>query len=669
MLARWRGRKRGAVIVVAAGLAAVLVATAMAASLGFPHIRSNLSQTETGVSARPGLAVSSDGDRVVVVWTEEYRDGSGSKGHVYLRAASEAGGGWGSKITVFSGSDSACAYKAAVAVTGATAHVAYVVFSDSCGVPTQMQVRYKTCDLSGGTCDGGEETVASVGTLFYTISWVDLTLDTGGNPHLVWVRKDQEGNYGDIRYRSHNGTGWAAPEGVETSWSNDMPAIAWADGYAHVVWEEEAGYVRYRRRDTTIEEEAEAWGSILSLSGPSPQAQYPPGNPDVAAGTGRVFVVWNWCSDGQAPCGKYKMVYRRSNDSGSNSSWGTGDYGNTREVGTEKSIANWPDMEDYDSADEDGGRDCFLQYLQPCIALNGDGWPAVAWHADRSGGAGTDYTIYYSYATSGSSTHVGWIPPATLDWDQPALLGSAGVGVREPDPGGEQYLHFAYMQQPSEDVWEVYYDTNEEPEPSPDTPYAHISVAGVVLVGSTVTLDGSGSYDPQGLDLTYAWSLTVRPAGSGATLSNPSAVSPVFTADVVGNYVVTLQVDNGAKTSSLKTRTIVCASEDEVEPPQADISAAGMVEQGSTVTLDGSGSYDPQGLDLTYAWSLTGRPAGSGATLSDPTAVLPVFTADVVGNYVVTLQVHNGAKTSLLETRTIIACDVVYDVNLPLVMR
>jgi len=524
------------VIVVAAGLAAVLAAVAMAAPLGFSPLRPNLSQTDTRVSARPDLAVSPGGDRVVVVWTEGYRDGSGGKGHVYLRAASEAGGGWGSKITVFSGSDSACAYKAAVAVTGSTAHVAYVVHKDACGMPTKMEVRYRVCDLSAGTCDGGEETVASVGTLFYTISWVDLTLDTGGNPHLVWVRKDQGGNYGEIRYRSHNGTGWAAPEDVETSGSNDMPAIAWADGYAHVVWEEKTKHrIWYRRRGTS------GWDFSEPLC--TEQSDYPPGNPDVAAGTGRVFVVWNWCFDGQ-DCAEYVLVYRRSNDSGSY--WKSDAINDTFEVGTDLGLSSWSSLERYNSVDED--RD-YLEYLQPSIVLNGDGWPAVVWHADRSGGAGTDYTIYYSYATSGSSTSVDWVTPRALSWGQATLLGSPVIGVREPEPGGEQYLHFAYMQQVSTSAWEVYYDSNEL--------YAEIRVVSPVLKDSIVTLDGSRSCDPHDWPLTYTWSLAEKPAGSAAVLSGSSDELRTFTADVLGHYVVTLQVDNGHTTSPLATRTIL----------------------------------------------------------------------------------------------------------------
>ena len=151
----------------AVALAAVLAVVAMARPVGFLHLRRNLSNTETLVSAYPDLAVSPGGDRVVAAWTEGHKDGIGYKGYAYLRTASETGAGWGSKIPVFAGGDSACAYDAAVAVTGATAHVAYVVFVSTCAEPTQMQVRYQACSLTSldsGQCDGSEHIVASVDT-------------------------------------------------------------------------------------------------------------------------------------------------------------------------------------------------------------------------------------------------------------------------------------------------------------------------------------------------------------------------------------------------------------------------------------------------------------------------------------------------------------------------
>jgi len=77
-------------------------------------------------------------------------------------------------------------------------------------------------------------------------------------------------------------------------------------------------------------------------------------------------------------------------------------------------------------------------------------------------------------------------------------------------------------------------------------PIANAGVNQDVLTGSTVTLDGSASYDPDGDVLTYLWEFTETPTGSTATLSNTTIVNPIFNANVDGDYVLRLTVDDGA---------------------------------------------------------------------------------------------------------------------------
>ena len=72
---------------------------------------------------------------------------------------------------------------------------------------------------------------------------------------------------------------------------------------------------------------------------------------------------------------------------------------------------------------------------------------------------------------------------------------------------------------------------------------------------SVVQLNGGGT-DPQSRPLTYLWSLTTKPNGSTAALSSPTSRTPTFTADLVGNYVAQLIVNNGVENSLPATVTI-----------------------------------------------------------------------------------------------------------------
>lgn len=456
MAARRGTYKWGAAILLAAGLAAVAAIVVLARPLSFIHLRHNLSQTAYRVSARPDLTTSSNGDWVAAVWTEGYAEDKGFRGHVYLHVASETDSGWGNKYLIFEGSSSAYAYDAAMAITGTTAHVAYVVFQFDGITLDQVQVRYKTCSLTNGQCSG-EETMYTETDKAYLITQVDITLGDGGDPHVAWaryVRADE--SKGDIYHQVREGGGWSEKWWVDAvpNRRDSAPAIAWDSGYTHVVWEADGNSIRYRRRQDTG-----TWDSVDTMS---PGSLFPPGNPDVAAGSGRVFVVWDWCFyyiNGK--CEEYYLVYSHSDVTGT---LNLDDY---YEVGTNKTGSDL-EMLYYSTPDVDSlpDKDEYLLDLQPAIALNDAGWPSVVWHADRSGGDLTDYAIYYSYALTGTvtvtDTSVNWvITPTVLSLGTGTMLGSATIDMGKSESDGEYHLHVAYMEKKSATAWDVYYNSNE----------------------------------------------------------------------------------------------------------------------------------------------------------------------------------------------------------------
>jgi len=181
---------------------------------------------------------------------------------------------------------------------------------------------------------------------------------------------------------------------------------------------------------------------------------------------------------------------------------------------------------------------------------------------------------------------------------------------------------------------------------TPQGPVANPGPNQSVAVGAHVVVDGSGSTNPSGNgSLTYFWTFVSRPPGTTARLTSTYGVQSGFTVDVVGTYILSLTVSNGVASNTADV-TISTSS----VPPVANAGPNQFVNIGSTVQLDGSGSTDLNGKLLSYHWTMISLPPNSAATLSDPNAVKPTFTADLPGTYQVQLVVNDGYNNSAPST-------------------
>ncbi len=172
-----------------------------------------------------------------------------------------------------------------------------------------------------------------------------------------------------------------------------------------------------------------------------------------------------------------------------------------------------------------------------------------------------------------------------------------------------------------------------------------------VTVGDTINLDGNASNDPDGDPITFSWGFVSKPTGSNAILSNPTTATPSFTADVSGDYIINLVVTDDKGASSATDSVTISAT----TPPVANAGSDQAVTVGDTVNLDGNTSSDSDGDPITFSWSFTSRPTGSVATLSNATIATPNFTADVAGNYSVSLTVIDDKGASNTDTVIITA--------------
>lgn len=147
---------------------------------------------------------------------------------------------------------------------------------------------------------------------------------------------------------------------------------------------------------------------------------------------------------------------------------------------------------------------------------------------------------------------------------------------------------------------------------------------------ATVTLNGTGSSDPDGDPLTYQWNEGATALGSSATIT-PSLS--------LGSHTITLTVNDGKGGSNTATQTVTVNAASTNSPPTAVIAggAAVMVEatgpNGAVVTLNGSQSSDPNGDQLTFLWMEGITVIGTAPTIT------PTLS---VGAHTITLTVNDG---------------------------
>jgi len=175
---------------------------------------------------------------------------------------------------------------------------------------------------------------------------------------------------------------------------------------------------------------------------------------------------------------------------------------------------------------------------------------------------------------------------------------------------------------PAEDT-AVWYITSNGP------PTANAGTDQVVGEGITVTLDGSNSSDPDNDIVSYAWLQTGGPA---VTLSDATAVKPTFTSPIVpiGGESLSFQLTVTDATALTDTATTIVNVSWDNAPPVANAGPNQLVDEEELVTLDASGSTDPDDGIASYAWEQIAGPLPH-VTLSDPSAVNPTFTSPIVG--------------------------------------
>ena len=176
-----------------------------------------------------------------------------------------------------------------------------------------------------------------------------------------------------------------------------------------------------------------------------------------------------------------------------------------------------------------------------------------------------------------------------------------------------------------------------------NAPVADAGINQSVAVGSTVNLDGSASFDADGDALNYQWVFIAKPSASQITLSNATTDSATFTADVEGNYVLGLVVNDG-QLDSAQSQIYISALAPNSAPalnPVGDQTVA----LGTTLNFILTAT-DPEGDQLSY--SIQPLPLPEGMTLDGVSGAFRFKpNALQAGDFSITFLVSDGAATDV----------------------
>ena len=172
------------------------------------------------------------------------------------------------------------------------------------------------------------------------------------------------------------------------------------------------------------------------------------------------------------------------------------------------------------------------------------------------------------------------------------------------------------------------------------------------------TIAWTSTYDQDNIQLTYALSRdgdTAHPVYTAVKANNFWNTGPMSFTDTGlsagSSHTYQLRVtDPDGNAISVNSNTVVIAGGGGNQPPVASFSYG---TNGLAVTVNGSGSSDPDGTVASYAWTFGDGGTATGATAS--------HTYAAAGTYTVTLTVtdNQGATNSLSKSVTVSAAGVV----------
>jgi PKD repeat protein len=167
--------------------------------------------------------------------------------------------------------------------------------------------------------------------------------------------------------------------------------------------------------------------------------------------------------------------------------------------------------------------------------------------------------------------------------------------------------------------------------------------------GETVAFDASASNDRDGRIVSYEWRIASRDPPLLVAFDGDDSPTFDYTFEAAGEYEVRLTVADDDEARNTTTRTVVVR---ENAPPAAAFEFAPAAPvAGQRVDLDGSTSFDPDGVVGSYRWAVDGEFVGEGDT--------PRYWYEFPepGEYVVTLTVTDDRRATDRTTERVVVSE------------